>query len=146
MNEKMSFENKKFLVSKQLCFKVLNDEELKELTELFVETHYAAGDVIVTEGEIVDSVFIIVSGVAEVQHVWVDSGVIRADKLAELGPNQAIGLSETGIYSLSGVRTATVVAKSDMMLLRMNVTKFNGFVLSHSNVAKVLREAATKNE
>ena len=142
MDEKVDLKYKKFLVGSQPCFKVLNEEEITELTELFVEKHYKSGDVIVTEGDIVESVFLIVSGIAEVQHVWVDNGAIRADKLAELGPEQSIGLSVTGLYSLTGRRTATVVAKTDMVLLRLNVTVFNGFVLSHTHVAKALHAAA----
>lgn len=142
MDDKISVERKKALVREQTCFKVLNDHEINELIELFVEEHFSAGQVIVTEGGIVDSVFLIASGIAEVQHSWVDNGVIKVDKLADIGPDQAIGLSESGLYSLSGLRTATVIAKTDMQLLRMNVTLFNGFVLSHSNVAKALHAAA----
>lgn len=142
MDEKINFEQRKLLVKKQTCFKVLNDKEITELTELFVEKQYKSGETIVTEGDTVDSVFIIASGTAEVQHAWVDNGAIKVDKLTDLGPEQAIGLSDTGLYSLSGLRTATVVAKSDMILLRLNVTLFNGFVLSHTNVAKALHAAA----
>lgn len=146
MDEKVSFEHKKALIKNQACFKVLNDEEINELTELFLVTHPMAGDVIVTEGDHVESVFIIVSGTAEVLHVWVDNGIPKTDKLADLGPEQAIGLSETGLYSLSGLRTATVVAKSNMVLLCLSVALFNGFVLSHSHISKVLHAAAAKND
>lgn len=146
MDEMMSLEQKKSLVGNQACFKVLNDEEITELTELFTVVTFKTGDVIVTEGEIVNSVFIIVSGTAQVQHAWVDNGVIRVDKLADLGPERAIGLSETGLYSLSGLRTATVIAKTDMVLLRLSVTLFNGFVLSHSNVSRALRAAAMNED
>ena len=133
MDNKVNFEDKKSLVSSQPCFKVLNDEDVSELTELFVEVSYMAGEVIVTEGEIIDSVFLIVSGVAEVRHVWVDNGVIRADKLANCS-GQSIGLSETG-FTLSGVRTATVVInRYGATALELN--PIYGFVLSHFNVLK----------
>ena len=146
MDEKISSEQKMSLVRSQVCFKVLNDQEIAELSELFVEQEYKTGDVIVTEGDTVDSVFIIASGTADVQHSWVDNGVIKIDKLAEIGASSAIGLSETGLYSLSGLRTATVIAKSDMLLLRLKVTLFNGFVLYHSHVSKVLHAAVEAKE
>ena len=146
MDETVSFEHKKSLIKNQACFKVLNDEEISELTELFGVKHYMAGDVIVTEGDPVESVFIIASGTAEVLHTWIDNGVPKTDKLADLGPEKAIGLSETGLYSLSGLRTATVVATSNMALICLNVTLFNGFVLSHSHISKVLHALAAKKD
>lgn len=146
MDKKISEEQKKSLIGSQACFKILNDEDLNELCTLFNEVTYKKGEVIVIEGDIVDSVFLIISGTAEVQNVYVENNVIKSDKLAELGPNQSIGLSETGLYSLTGRRTATVIAKTDMVMLRMSVTLFNGFVLSHSNVSKALHAAAEARE
>ncbi len=143
MEEAVSTDQKHALIKSQPCFKVLTDNEISELSELFIDKPFKAGEVVVTEGEIVDSVYLIVSGTAEVQHAWVDNGKIKIDKLADLGPGQAIGLSASGLFSLSGLRTATVIAKTDMQLLRMNVTLFNGFVLSHSNVSKALHAAAS---
>jgi len=144
MDEQISTEYKVSLVGNQACFRLLTDEEIAELSELFTEVYANADETVVTEGDIVDSVFLIVSGTATVQHSWVDNGVIKVEKLAELGPEQAIGLSETGLYSLTGRRTATVIAKTDMVLLRMSVSLFNGFVLSHSHVSKVLHAAAAE--
>ena len=142
MDEKLDLDVKKSIVMSSACFKVLNDDEITELAELLVEEHFKAGEVVVTKGDTVKSVFFIVSGTAEVQNTSVDNGVTRADKLAELGPTDTIGLSETGLFSLSGRRTATVVAKTDMILLRLNVLVFNGFVLSHSHVYRTLNALA----
>lgn len=143
MDEELNLEVKKSFVKSCACFKVLNDNEITELAELLVETQVKAGEVIVTKGDIVKSVFIIVAGTAEVQSTSVDNGITRIEKLAELGPKETIGLSQTGLYSLSGRRTATVVAKTDMTLLRLKITVFNGFVLSHSHVYSALNAVAT---
>lgn len=133
---------KKNLIKKQTCFSQLTDEETNVLSTLFIEVNVKAGDTIVTEGEPVDSVYLIVKGTADVRHVYLKDHVLQAQSLATLGPNEAIGLNEYGFYSLSGIRTATVVAITDMVLLRLSVAAFHGFALTYSHVNEVMRRNA----
>lgn len=133
---------KKAQLRKQACFAQLTDEETGVLSTLLVEVRVAAGETIVTEGEHVDSVYLIVSGTADVRHVTLKGHVHEIQSIATLGVNDAIGLNEAGFYSLSGIRTATVVAATDMVLLRLSVAAFHGFALTNSHVNEVMRKNA----
>lgn len=131
-------------VKDQACFSQLTQGEITELAELFTEKHFSKDDTIVTEGDPVDSVFIIISGTAEVRHLRILNGDLQIERVATLGPNQAIGLNATGFFSLSGLRTATVVALSDMVTLKLSVAKFHGFELSHSHVYEIMHRQAKR--
>jgi CRP-like cAMP-binding protein len=137
-------QSKKTLIKKQALFAQFTDQELDELAELFAETRFKKGDTIVTEGDHVDSVFLIVEGTAEVVHIAIENDKKVSHHIANLGPNQSIGLNETGFFSISGLRTATVVASTDMVLLRLSVAKFHGFELSHSHVYDIMHKAANR--
>lgn len=128
------------LIRQQNCFHLLNDEEMGMLADLFTVKNFAAGTTIVTQGDLVDSVYLIVSGTADVIVADLVDGKRRERNVATLHENQAIGLSETGFYSLSGVRTATVIAKTDITLLALRVAVFHGFALAHAHVAEVMRQ------
>lgn len=142
MTNSIDLEQKKALVKKQPVFSGLTDEETTELAGLLVEKHFPAGKTIVNEGDLVDSVYLIVNGSADVQHIRIIDGKTQINHLASLGKNEAIGLNEQGFYSISGVRTATVVAKTDMVVLFLSVAVFHGFTLSHSHVSEVMRKQA----
>lgn len=138
MEEIVSLELKKEYVRKQKVFSQLNAEEVDMLAPLLIEKHLPAGTTIVTEGDRVDSVFLIVKGDAEVRHVSMKDHVPQIQPLATLHEGAAIGLSETGFYSLSGVRTATVVAATDMVVLRLSVAALNGLALAFPHVKEML--------
>jgi len=133
----------KELVRKQPCFSPLTEDEISQLCLLFKEEHVMPGETIVTEGDFVDSVFLIVSGTADVRNIRFSSngnGKPQIQSVATLRPGDSIGLSETGFYSLSGKRTATVVANTEMVLFKLNVASFHGFALAHSHVNEVMRK------
>ncbi len=129
-------------VKKQACFSQLTDDEVNQLAELFHEVHIPANETIVTEGEHVDSVYLILSGQADVQHITIENKAPKIQSLATLGPGNAIGLNETGFYSLSGLRTATVVATSEVTALRLSLAEFHGFALAYPHVTQVMRKNA----
>lgn len=133
---------KKVLVKKQACFSKLSEKEVEVLSELLVEKQYPAGSVIVTQGDPVDSVYFIVSGTADVRHVSFENNKEVVESLAKLRDGQSIGLSETGFYSLTGLRTATVIAETNMVLFRLSVAAFNGFALAYPHVGEVMRRNA----
>ncbi len=134
---------KKSLVRKQACFSKLTEDELEQLAELFIPKEFKKGDTIVTEGDVVDSVFLIVQGTVDVQHVLIkDNNTPEVQSVATLKPGDAIGLNDTGFYSLSGRRTATVVANSDLLLLCLSMPSFHGFALSYPHVSEIMRQNA----
>lgn len=138
----IDFDQKKGYLKKQACFSQLNERELSELASILSEEHIKAGTTIVSEGDLVDAVYLIISGDADVKtQSLVDSKLVFTS-VATLKAGDAIGLNETGFYSLSGLRTATVNAKTDMILLRLSVAAFHGFSLAHSRVNHIMRKQA----
>ncbi|MBV9575843.1 MAG: cyclic nucleotide-binding domain-containing protein [Gammaproteobacteria bacterium] len=144
MSESIDLISKKALVKSQVCFSLLTEAELDTLTNMFIEKQVSPGTTLVKEGDPVDSVYIIVHGTADVTHAVIKDNQIQYEFLATLHDKSAIGLSETGFYSLSGVRTATVIATSEMTLLRLSVAAFNGFALANSHVSEVMRTYADR--
>lgn len=137
-------ESKKKLIQQQKLFNKLTPAEMDQLADLFTTVHLNAGDTIVKEGGPVDSVFLILEGTADVRHIrFNDARVAEIQSVATLQPGQSIGLSETGFYSLSGVRTATVVANTKMVLYRLSVAAFNGFALANTHVHEVMHPQET---
>ena len=129
---------KKELLKKQKVFAPLNNDEFDILSTLFLEKEIKSGTTIVTEGETVDSVYIILQGKADVRHLSMKDGKINVESITTLTSGAAIGLSETGFYSLTGLRTATVVALTDMVVLRLSIAAFNGFALAYPHVKEML--------
>lgn len=139
MAEVIDAETKQSFVKNQACFAKLTPKEIEILSTLLIEKHFSAGDTIVTEGDPVDSVYLIVKGKADIRHVTLKDGQHHIESVATVGENDSIGLNETGFYSLSGVRTATVTALTDMTTLYLSVAAFHGFALSYPHVHEVMR-------
>jgi signal-transduction protein with cAMP-binding, CBS, and nucleotidyltransferase domain len=142
MEEPVDLELNKEHVKKQACFSKLTDSEIETLAGLFKFTRFSVGETIVTEGDPVDSVYLILSGTADVRHVSIHDHKPVINSLATLGPGTAIGLNETGFYSLSGIRTATVVANTDMVTLCLSMAAFHGFALAYPHVNEVMHQNA----
>ena len=142
MEELTDLMTKNAFIRKQACFKPLTDQETADLAQLLVEKSFKAGDTIVTEGDPVDSVYLIVKGSADVRKATVGPNGLESHSVATLHEGEAIGLNETGFYSLTGLRTATVVALTDMILLYLNIASFHGFALANSHVHAVMRRNA----
>ncbi|MBV8803164.1 MAG: cyclic nucleotide-binding domain-containing protein [Gammaproteobacteria bacterium] len=142
MEETTDLATKTAFIRKQACFKPLTDKETMDLAQLLAEKTFKAGETIVTEGDHVDSVYLIVQGSADVRKAAVGKNGLESHSVATLHAGEAIGLNETGFYSLTGLRTATVVALTDMTLLYLNIASFNGFALANSHVHAVMRKNA----
>lgn len=140
MDDLIELDIKKAIIKKLPLFAQLTSEELEELARLWVDVKFAAGETIVSEGEPVDKVFLIIKGEADVRKLAIKDQALVLESVAKLGPNDAIGLNETGFYSISGKRTATIVAITDMHLLGLNIAEFHGFSLAHSHVSEIMRK------
>lgn len=138
----VTIEQKKALLRMQKCFAGFSNDEIDTLSTLLKEQHYSPGDIIVNEGDFVDYVYLIVKGSAEVVHPRFKNGKQQYESVAMLQPSDAIGLNETGFYSITGKRTATVIAKTEMTVLSLSVTAFHGFALANHHVSVIMRKQA----
>lgn len=132
------------LIQKQPLFSQLTEAELLELASLFTEQKTLPDEVIVKEGDPVDSVYLIAQGTADVRHVSYKDGKPEISSVAILSSGDAIGLNEFGFYSISGRRTASVIAMTEMHLYRLSVAAFHGFSLSHTHVSDVMHKNSEK--
>jgi signal-transduction protein with cAMP-binding, CBS, and nucleotidyltransferase domain len=128
----------------QPCFASLTNEETDILAGFLQEHTYNPEERIVREGDPVDSVYFIVKGNADVRHVRYADGKPQIESLATLKEGNTIGLNDQGFYSLTGRRTATVVANTEMLVLRLSVAVFHGFSLVNPHVSRVMREHAAR--
>jgi CRP-like cAMP-binding protein len=142
--ELIGMDIKRSFIVRQGVFSQLTEEEIGVLASLLTEKHFAAGDTIVTEGDHVDSVYFIVKGKADVRHVSIQNGAMHIESITTLDAGSAIGLNETGFYSVSGVRTATVCAITPLIALRLSIAAFHGFALSNAHVSAVMRQNASR--
>jgi CRP-like cAMP-binding protein len=143
--EEVDISSQTQLIKKQPLFVQLTEEETKELALLFAPLKLKAGDTVVKQGDDVDSIYLIENGTADVSVRTMKEGVPVTNSVAILSSGEAIGLNETGFYSLSGKRTATVVAMTDMLLYKLSVAAFHGFALSHTHVSEIMHSHAEKN-
>lgn len=137
--------SQKQLIKKQPLFSQLTEEEITELALLFAPIALKSGETIVKQGDDVDSIYLIANGTADVSVTTMKDGTPSTNSVAILSSGEAIGLNETGFYSLSGKRTATVVAMTEMLLYKLSVAAFHGFALSHTHVSEIMHKHAEKN-
>ncbi|HTM63280.1 MAG TPA: cyclic nucleotide-binding domain-containing protein [Gammaproteobacteria bacterium] len=144
MTDEISIENKKELIKKQGAFSSLNDSEIDVLVTLLVEKRFAPGDIIVKQGDRVDSVYIIVSGSADVLVTKRENNQSVTEKVFTLTDGKSIGLNDRGFYSITGLRTATVKATTEVVTLKLSVAMFRGFALAYPHASEVMREQAAR--
>lgn len=113
------------------CFAGLSKDQCEEFIELMREMTVSVNETIVVENKVVDSIYFIVSGNAEVSQEIKKFKKIKIVPVASLNPGDTIGLNEAGFYSQSGVRTATVTALTDMLLLKLDLKDLYGFLEKH---------------
>lgn len=126
--DKISNAQRVALINQQAVFCLLNDQDISQLAELMKEVHFRQGKTITTEGELVDSFYIIVSGKSEVTKKIVSVDKSETIHIVNLTEGQSIGLTEAGFFSQSGLRTANATALSDMILLRIDLCQFYKFL------------------
>jgi HlyB family type I secretion system ABC transporter len=110
-------------VLRDLPFLLLLPDELRDfVTRAFVPAHYTFGNVVVREGDVADSLFVIVSGRALVLKAGVDGNEVS---LNQLRAGDSFG--ETALLD-HGTRTATVRANGDLAVLRLDRSAFDALV------------------
>jgi signal-transduction protein with cAMP-binding, CBS, and nucleotidyltransferase domain len=139
MDKKFQLPDKIKILQKQNCFKDLSDSEIETLAGLLKEVTFKKDETIVNEGDPVDSVYFVMEGSADVRHVRIKQGALDVQSIATLHAGETIGLNESGFYSLTGLRTATVTANEPILSLRLSVAAFHGFALAYSHVNDVMK-------
>ena len=110
------------------CFASLTPSQSEEMAALMHEMSFAPQEKIVIENELVDSIYIIVEGEAEVTRAVKRRKKMVQVPVAVLRAGEGIGLNDTGFYSSTGKRMATVIAVTDMLLLRLDLKDLYGFL------------------
>ena len=110
-------------------FSELDDADAERLAKDFIERHFAAGDVIATEGESGLNFFIVESGEATVS--------IGGQEVARIASGDAFG--EIALVDKSA-RSATVTAVTDMRCHALPVWSFRSFAQTHPEVSWKLLE------
>jgi CRP-like cAMP-binding protein len=121
-------------------FEMLSEAEIDVLAELSRPRRFAAGEVIFSEGDAGDALFVLESGEVEVV-TRAPGGAVRP--LAVLGPPDGFG--EMSLVDRE-VRSATVRARTECAALQLTAENFtafrkrsrDGFTLFLVNVARVL--------
>jgi CRP-like cAMP-binding protein len=120
-------------------FEMLSPAEIDVLAELSLSVQFAPGDVLVREGEVGSSLFVLVKG---------DVDVVRAEGGAEKVLASLSAPASLGEMSLIDreVRSATLRARTPVSALQLTAENFasfrkrsrDGFTLFALNVARVL--------
>ncbi len=137
---RISIRERQTFITSLVCFSMLSPEQSAELAVLMEEVVFLPNQMIVEENALVDSVYILVEGTAEVSHLILKKPrklkiklrkkppeMIKAP-LAILHSGDAIGLNNTGFFSTTGKRTATVTALSHTRLLYLDLKKCHDFL------------------
>ena len=106
----------------------LKEAELASLAADLAERRMAAGDPIVGEGTGGVAFFFILEGTTCV--------TVGGEEVATLERGDYVG--ELALLDPEGPRSATVTAKTDVVLAAMSAWQFRPFVLAHSDVAWML--------
>jgi CRP/FNR family cyclic AMP-dependent transcriptional regulator len=106
----------------------LNDGDLAGLAADLAERRVAAGDTIVGEGTGGVAFFFILEGETSVS--------VGGEEVATLERGEYVG--ELALLDPEGPRTATVTAKTDVVLAAMSAWQFRPFVLAQPEVAWTL--------
>jgi putative peptide zinc metalloprotease protein len=112
------------------------------------EVRYQPGEVIVQENNLIDSVLIIERGQAEISHQEIKISKLTKKKkiintpLATIEAGDAIGLNDTGFFSTTGKRTATVTAITQVTVLLIDLVSLHFFLKVHPNLQTEMYKAA----
>ena len=106
----------------------LKDSDLTSLAADLAERRVAAGDTVVGEGTGGVAFFFILEGETSV--------TVGGEEVATLGRGEYLG--ELALLDPEGPRSATVTARTDVVLAAMSTWQFRPFVLAHPEVAWTL--------
>ncbi len=100
-----SADQKKSFLSKVPLFQGLRDRQLLRLADRMVERNYAAGDLIVKQGQGGEGFYVLISGKAEATRERSDGEKVLVNSF---GPTDYFG--ELALLDEDGIRTASILA------------------------------------
>jgi len=125
------------VLSNHPIFAAFSTDSLFELISQCSVNTYEADEVLVDEGDLIDAVFFILQGQCEVRKHTINVLDEPVDQpLATLREEESIGLSEVGLFSSTGSRTASVVALCFTKVLCLSVKTFRLFLKNHSGAGE----------
>jgi putative peptide zinc metalloprotease protein len=119
------------LIERQVFFSNFKPSEIKELAKLFIPKKFNIGEQIVREGDLVDSIFLIECGRAEVSKKIRVNETLIEEPIGTLSDTDNIGLAHSGFFSQTGMRTATVTALTDVIAYCLTVSDLFIFLKNH---------------
>lgn len=131
------------LLKQQPIFSLWSQDLISQFIPLLKPLSFTAGEIIVHEGDVIDAIYFIVEGKAEVsRHEAKDP--TKQLILATFQTGDNIGLNDTSLYSTTGVRSATVIALTDIMVLTINIDYLHEFLAQHPQLNTVLELATAQ--
>jgi CRP-like cAMP-binding protein len=112
----------------------LKESDLSGLAADLAERRVAAGDTVVGEGTGGVAFFFILQGETSVS--------VAGEEVATLKRGDYVG--ELALLDPEGPRSATVTAKTDVVLAAMSAWQFRPFILAHSDVAWMLLQRLSR--
>jgi CRP-like cAMP-binding protein len=114
-------------------FATLEEDDLEELARQLHERRFPEGAEVTTEGSTGAGFFVIAAGNAEV--------LIGGEHRATLGPGDHFG--EIALID-SGIRSASIIAATDLLCYGLTPWEFRPFVEGHPKVAWALLESLAR--
>lgn len=139
-SDSLSLPSKIELIQSHPLFGALSPQAFDDLLSIALEKIIESNEVIMTEGDFIKNYYIIAEGEAIITRKANRPQAKKEELLAVLRRGEAIGLSESGIFSSTGRRTATVTAVTKMLLLEISIEDFNTFLKKHHEFGKNLLE------
>ncbi len=116
----------------------LNDRQLKSLAKILTVRDYRDGEAIITQGKGGQGLFIVAKGTAKALRTQPDGAVVEVN---QFGPDDFFG--ELALLD-DGVRTATVVATSDVQCLILTRLDFQGILRGDPEMSIVILQELAK--
>ena len=119
-------------------FTGLNDRQLRSLAKILTVREYHDGDEIITQGNGGQGLFIISKGTAKVIRLQPDGEAVEVNRFV---PNDFFG--ELALLD-DGVRTASVIATSEMQCLILTRLDFQGILRGDPEMSIVIMRELAK--
>lgn len=141
----VSLESRIALLQQQFIFNHWPEHLLTTLADKTFLVTAAEGALIVEEGDPITDVYLIIDGSAEVFHAHGKKPPLRrVEIVATLHRGESIGLSQFGLYSTIGVRTASVKATSELKLLALHLNDLADLLKNYPELSSKLKEGTDK--
>lgn len=113
------------------------------LVGLMRELTIDSGEIIVAEGDIIESIYLLAAGSAEVSQQVAINNKTGTTLLAVLNEGDAIGLKSDPLFTDTGFRTVTVTALTPCILLELRLTDLNHFFETRPQLLATISNKST---